>query len=154
MGLAQRVLIGVRLWLIRRGVAQSGSASALGAEGREFESLHPDHPPSLKLRRDSLNQAEDLEKRMSRRNEVKTDLTLKYVYIIQSVTQPERYYTGCTIDLKRRISEHNTGQSPHTRKFMPWKLINYIAFSDHEKADKFEIYLKTASGRAFAKKHF
>jgi hypothetical protein len=27
----------------RRGVAQPGSASALGAEGREFESLHPDH---------------------------------------------------------------------------------------------------------------
>jgi hypothetical protein len=28
-------------WL-KRGVAQSGSASALGAECREFESLHPD----------------------------------------------------------------------------------------------------------------
>ena len=28
---------------IRRGVAQSGSASALGAEGRGFESLRPDH---------------------------------------------------------------------------------------------------------------
>jgi hypothetical protein len=26
-----------------RGVAQPGSASALGAEGREFESLRPDH---------------------------------------------------------------------------------------------------------------
>ena len=26
----------------RRGVAQSGSAPALGAEGREFESIHPD----------------------------------------------------------------------------------------------------------------
>jgi hypothetical protein len=26
----------------RRGVAQSGSASALGAEGRGFESLRPD----------------------------------------------------------------------------------------------------------------
>ena len=27
----------------RRGVAQSGSASGLGPEGREFESLRPDH---------------------------------------------------------------------------------------------------------------
>ena len=27
----------------RRGVAQPGSASALGAEGRGFESLRPDH---------------------------------------------------------------------------------------------------------------
>ena len=31
-------------WRIQpyRGVAQSGSASGLGPEGREFESLHPD----------------------------------------------------------------------------------------------------------------
>ncbi len=30
----------------RRGVAQLGSASALGAEGRGFKSRHPDHPPA------------------------------------------------------------------------------------------------------------
>ena len=30
-----------------RGVAQSGSASALGAEGREFESHRPDHFTSV-----------------------------------------------------------------------------------------------------------
>ena len=29
-----------------RGVAQSGSASALGAEGRRFESCHPDNSKS------------------------------------------------------------------------------------------------------------
>ena len=35
-----------------RGIAQSGSASALGAECREFESLYPDHfPPTLLLHR-------------------------------------------------------------------------------------------------------
>jgi hypothetical protein len=33
-----------------RGVAQSGSASALGAEGRGFESLRPDHRNLLKHR--------------------------------------------------------------------------------------------------------
>jgi hypothetical protein len=30
----------------------------------------------------------------------------------------------------------------------------YLAFSDYEKADKFEAYLKSGSGRAFAKRHF
>ena len=30
-------------WNLSRGVAQPGSASALGAEGRGFESLRPDH---------------------------------------------------------------------------------------------------------------
>jgi len=33
----------VRYNRISRGVAQPGSASALGAEGRGFESLRPDH---------------------------------------------------------------------------------------------------------------
>ena len=31
------------LYIDHRGVAQSGSASALGAEGRRFESSRPDH---------------------------------------------------------------------------------------------------------------
>jgi putative endonuclease len=79
---------------------------------------------------------------------------MKYVYMIQSETHPERYYVGVTLDLKRRMTDHNTGQSIHTNKFMPWKLIGHIAFSDHDKADRFEKYLKSAPGRAFAKKHF
>ena len=36
----------VTLIYLCRGVAQAGSASALGAEGRRFESVHPDHFPS------------------------------------------------------------------------------------------------------------
>ncbi len=79
---------------------------------------------------------------------------MKYVYMLQSEVQPDRYYTGCTTDLKRRYEEHNKGESTHTRKFVPWKLVGYLAFSDDSKADAFEGYLKTASGRAFSKKHF
>ena len=79
---------------------------------------------------------------------------MKYVYMLQSESQPDRYYVGCTIDLKKRLGEHNGGESTHTKKFIPWTLVGYSAFSDHDKADKFEAYLKTASGRAFAKKHF
>ncbi len=79
---------------------------------------------------------------------------MKYVYMLQSTADPERHYVGGTLDLKRRLSDHNSGRSPHTSKFTPWKLIGYIAFSDHTKADMFEAYLKTGSGRAFAKKHF
>jgi putative endonuclease len=79
---------------------------------------------------------------------------MKYVYMLQSETYSDRYYTGCTTDLKRRLAEHNRGESTHTKKHLPWKLISYLAFSDAVKANKFEAYLKTASGRAFAKKHF
>jgi len=79
---------------------------------------------------------------------------MKYVYMLQSEIDSERYYVGSTPDLKRRFSEHNEGKSTHTIKFKPWRLVTYVAFSDHNRADKFELYLKTSSGRAFAKKHF
>jgi predicted GIY-YIG superfamily endonuclease len=74
--------------------------------------------------------------------------------MLQSMTMPERYYTGSTLDLRKRLQDHNAGQSAHTRKYMPWKLVGYIALSDHIKADALEAYLKTASGRTFAKRHF
>jgi len=75
---------------------------------------------------------------------------MKYVYILQSIAFPEKFYVGSTIDLKRRIAEHNQGKSVHTNKHMPWRLKTYIAFSDAQQAFEFECYLKTSSGRAFA----
>jgi putative endonuclease len=78
---------------------------------------------------------------------------MKYVYILQSTIDEERFYVGSTRDLKQRFQEHNDGKSIHTNKFKPWLLKTYITFSDPQKADEFETYLKSGSGRAFAKKH-
>ncbi|MCX7321701.1 MAG: GIY-YIG nuclease family protein [Hyphomicrobiales bacterium] len=75
-----------------------------------------------------------------------------YVYIIRSVYRPEQEYTGVTADLRRRIAEHNAGRSSHTSKFLPWTLVWYCAFPDKHRALAFEKYLKSHSGRAFAKK--
>ncbi len=75
-----------------------------------------------------------------------------YVYISRSVNFPKQEYTGATADLKRRIPDHNAGKSTHTAKFKPWKLMWYCAFPDKYKALEFEKYLKSGSGRAFAKK--
>jgi putative endonuclease len=77
---------------------------------------------------------------------------MKYVYLIQSISYPTQRYIGITNDLKARLQSHNDGQSPHTSKFKPRKLITYIAFSDEFKAIEFETYLKSGSGRAFADK--
>ncbi len=79
---------------------------------------------------------------------------MKYVYMLQSIDFPDRHYVGAAHDLKQRVNAHNAGESLHTSKFKPWKLIGYVAFADHGKADRFERYLKTGSGRAFAKRHF
>lgn len=75
-----------------------------------------------------------------------------FVYSIQSVNNPDRYYVGLTLDVERRLEEHNAGKSIHTNKFRPWTLVSYTVFIDKTKAEKFEVYLKTSSGRAFAKK--
>jgi predicted GIY-YIG superfamily endonuclease len=63
-------------------------------------------------------------------------------------------YIGVTADLKRRLAEHNAGKSPHTSKFVPWRIVTYVAFSDESKAASFERYLKSGSGHAFANKRF
>ena len=77
---------------------------------------------------------------------------MKYVYILKSVDQPARHYVGSTDDLRARVKAHNAGQVYHTSKYKPWRLNTYIAFSDQERAVRFEKYLKTRSGRAFSKK--
>ncbi|MGH6911042.1 MAG: GIY-YIG nuclease family protein [Phenylobacterium sp.] len=77
---------------------------------------------------------------------------MKYVYILQSIADANCHYVGVTGDLKSRLQRHNSGQVSHTSKYMPWSVKTYLGFSDHVQAVAFEKYLKTASGRAFAKK--
>ena len=72
--------------------------------------------------------------------------------MLASEADDSRHYTGLTENLESRLKAHNNGQVPHTSKFKPWKIKTAIAFSDRQKALDFERYLKTPSGRAFAKK--
>jgi putative endonuclease len=75
-----------------------------------------------------------------------------YVYIARSDNHPDQEYTGVSENLKSRMADHNAGRSPHTAKFAPWSLAWYCAFRDKGAALAFEKYLKSHSGRAFAKK--
>lgn len=77
---------------------------------------------------------------------------MTYVYLIQSVKFPSQRYIGLTSNLNKRLQSHNWGQSPHTAKYKPWKMVSYIAFSEEAKAHEFEQYLKSGCGRSFAKK--
>ena len=77
-----------------------------------------------------------------------------YVYVLQSVEVSDRHYVGISDDPLRRLGEHNSGKSIHTNKFKPWKVLVQVGFADRNKAAAFEEYLKSGSGRAFAKKHF
>jgi putative endonuclease len=75
---------------------------------------------------------------------------MHYVYLLQSEAFPDQRYVGLTSDLRRRLAEHNAGKSPHTSKYLPWRLMTYVAFSNEQKAEIFERYLKSGSGHAFA----
>jgi putative endonuclease len=77
-----------------------------------------------------------------------------YVYLLKSQAHPTQPYIGSTRDLRQRLTEHNEGHSPHTAKFRRWILVAYFAFAHEEMAIAFEKYLKSGSGRAFAKRHF
>ena len=55
-------------------------------------------------------------------------------------------------DLRARLKKDNAGCVPYTPKFRPWKLNTAVAFRDHDRATAFERYLKSTSGRAFARK--
>lgn len=77
-----------------------------------------------------------------------------YVYLLRSIQYPNKTYTGYTTNLKERFTAHNQGKSIHTVKYKPWQLDAYFAFRKEAKAVAFEKYLKSGSGRVFAKKHF
>ena len=75
-----------------------------------------------------------------------------YVYILESL-DTKHHYVGLTEDLKARLAKHNAGEVPHSSQFKPWRVKTAVAFTDQQRANAFERYLKSGSGRAFAKKH-
>ena len=77
-----------------------------------------------------------------------------FVYVIRSVPHPTRYYSGLTCNVAARLAAHNEGRSQHTALLRPWQFIAAVEFSNERSAATFERYLKSGSGRAFAKRHF
>ena len=75
-------------------------------------------------------------------------------FTFSRVRVPTRYYTGLTSNVDDRIASHNSGTSPHTASGCPWRFVAAVEFATQERAVEFERYLKSGSGRAFAKRHF
>lgn len=73
-----------------------------------------------------------------------------YVYVMRSL-KDGRLYKGFTSNLKRRIKEHNSGQTKSTKGFVPWELIYFEKVNSREEARKREKYLKSGQGRDFLK---
>ena len=81
-------------------------------------------------------------------------LEKRIVYILRSDADPSRHYVGITNDVVARLDWHNRGPSGYTVSGRPWRVVVSIEFPNERTAARFEEYLKSGSGRAFAKRHF
>ena len=78
----------------------------------------------------------------------------RFVYIIRSLNYPQRRYIGVTSDFAARLNAHNAGQNRSTALWKPWCTEVTIEFCSERLALRFEKYLKSGAGHAFASSHF
>ena len=78
----------------------------------------------------------------------------RFVYVLKDQDKEPHFYVGVTSDVDVRLADHNMGRCAHTVSRRPWHLHVVIHFADEPTAIRFERYLKSGSGRAFAKRHF
>ncbi len=79
-----------------------------------------------------------------------------YVYILQS-KQDGYFYVGYTINIQKRIKQHNLGLVRSTKNRIPFHLVYFEGCFNQRDALKREKYLKTAWGKRYIKnrlKHF
>ena len=78
----------------------------------------------------------------------------RFVYVLRSEMDPARHYVGVTSDVDERLAWHNEGPVGCTTNHRPWRVVVSLEFPTAQAATRFERYLKSGSGRAFAKRHF
>ena len=78
-------------------------------------------------------------------------IMLYFVYIIYSATR-DRYYTGHTDNLPKRIEQHNNGYESSTKSGVPWKLKYTEEFKTRSEAMKREYEIKSKKSRKYIEK--
>ena len=73
-----------------------------------------------------------------------------YFYVLR-FRKNEKLYKGFTSDLKRRIAEHQRGDSDFTSRNGEFDLIFYEAYIDEKDAKAAEEYFKSGHGREVLK---
>jgi putative endonuclease len=111
---------------LQGGLAQLARAFAWHAKGHRFDSGNL-HPKSGKCRAFFMP---------------------AFVYIIYS-QQLNKFYVGYSVDLIKRLSEHNAGMSAFTAKASDWVLKYSESFPDRESAIKREKEIKSKKSRKY-----
>jgi putative endonuclease len=71
-----------------------------------------------------------------------------YVYALYSKVC-DRIYIGFTLDINRRINEHNSGKVKSTKHYLPWALFHKEEYLTRFGARSREKRLKTSFGRKY-----
>ena len=71
-----------------------------------------------------------------------------YLYFLYS-KKKDRYYIGSSLDLARRLRQHNSGQTPTTKRFGKIKLVFMQEFPSLQAARQAEKKIKTWKRRDF-----
>jgi putative endonuclease len=66
------------------------------------------------------------------------------VYILHS-SNFDKFYIGQTKDLEKRLSHHNSGLDAFRKKYLPWRMLFYIAKETRSEAIVLERKLKNLS---------
>lgn len=74
-----------------------------------------------------------------------------YTYILQN-SFSQRYYIGSTNDIRRRLSEHNRGQTKSTHRKGVWHLIYKESYNTSLEAHNRELKIKSYKGGIAFKK--
>ncbi len=72
------------------------------------------------------------------------------VYAIESL-KDGRIYVGFSMNLTRRLKEHNSGFVSSTKGYRPWRVFHTEDVEGREYARKKEKYLKSGFGKEFLK---
>lgn len=83
-------------------------------------------------------------------NPVRDQKLMFYTYVIEN-NKKNRWYTGSTGDLRKRLKQHNTKQSTWTKTGSPWTLVYYETCLNKEDAMSREKYLKSGMGKRYLK---
>lgn len=73
---------------------------------------------------------------------------MHYTYVLLS-DQDQRFYTGSTSDLGKRVGEHRAGRVRSTAYRQPVKLVYYEACLSRDDALRRERFLKSGKGKRY-----
>jgi predicted GIY-YIG superfamily endonuclease len=70
-----------------------------------------------------------------------------YVYVLKSLVDSTRSFSGVTRDWRALLDAHNAGKCAPTADARPWAIDLLVPFSDDARAAAFERYVKSDARR-------